>query len=589
MATETNVDVKLLQSLNTSTWTSSLLQGFLIGQRTESVIKIIGLARVLENTNVENFQAYVENSLAGSVKICGLVVQGKTEEPSQKIWNQLRSLDGLDTEDDLIVCFLNDKDKITDKSFYWLLPTDDVEPRQAEVIIGETNIFSSSIITRIRTEINLNILSRNGKLTKSILNCEYERLCDDILESGSFVFSIDEGNILISREDIIGLKKNATVSTLNEYMKTGKGQRSHQHEVLPMAVFQRLACNNSTPTCAPFIHHRIGEEKCLTLNLQIDVLCLIPMEQPIKDVYPILCKSICSQLESMKTCLQEYQQEEKFYQPEVFHFQPKGTNFFLSVIYPKELTEDFLQVKRRQLHDIFGLPLDCPMLRRSNRYIFYGEEINGGYILNPHTAIVNNNPLKDSKFYLVEGNYTYHHYMQDQFDDNKWGCAYRSLQTLVSWFIFHGYTEKPVPNHREIQQALVDIGDKDVKFVESKKWIGSLEVSYCLEHLIGVTSKILSVSTGAELASKGRELANHFSTQGTPIMIGGGVLAHTILGVNFSEVTGALRFLILDPHFTGGENIREIIDKGWCGWKGPEFWDQTAMYNMCLPQRPKAL
>ena len=35
-----------------------------------------------------------------------------------------------------------------------------------------------------------------------------------------------------------------------------------------------------------------------------------------------------------------------------------------------------------------------------------------------------------------------------------------------------------------------------------------------------VTSKFLSVSAGAELASKGRELAQHFDTEGTPIMIG---------------------------------------------------------------------
>lgn len=35
-----------------------------------------------------------------------------------------------------------------------------------------------------------------------------------------------------------------------------------------------------------------------------------------------------------------------------------------------------------------------------------------------------------------------------------------------------------------------------------------------------VTSKILSVSSGAELSSKGRELAAHFEVQGTPVMIG---------------------------------------------------------------------
>lgn len=29
--------------------------------------------------------------------------------------------------------------------------------------------------------------------------------------------------------------------------------------------------------------------------------------------------------------------------------------------------------------------------------------------------------------------------------------------------------------------------------------------------------------------------------------------------------------------------------QGWCGWKGPDFWDQTAYYNLCLPQRPKVI
>ena len=35
---------------------------------------------------------------------------------------------------------------------------------------------------------------------------------------------------------------------------------------------------------------------------------------------------------------------------------------------------------------------------------------------------------------IVSGNYGYHHYMQDNFDDDGWGCAYRSLQTIISWF-----------------------------------------------------------------------------------------------------------------------------------------------------------
>lgn len=47
---------------------------------------------------------------------------------------------------------------------------------------------------------------------------------------------------------------------------------------------------------------------------------------------------------------------------------------------------------------------------------------------------------------------------QDRFDDTKWGCAYRSLQTLCSWFRRQQYTAVPVPSHAQIQQTLVDLG-----------------------------------------------------------------------------------------------------------------------------------
>lgn len=42
---------------------------------------------------------------------------------------------------------------------------------------------------------------------------------------------------------------------------------------------------------------------------------------------------------------------------------------------------------------------------------------------------------------------------------------------------------------------------------------------------------------------------------------GGGVLAHTILGVAWSEITGQIRYLILDPHYTGAEDLQLIVDK----------------------------
>ena len=67
---------------------------------------------------------------------------------------------------------------------------------------------------------------------------------------------------------------------------------------------------------------------------------------------------------------------------------------------------------------------------------------------------------------------------------------------------------------------------------------------------------------------------------------GGGVLAHTIIGVAFDEASDEARFLILDPHYTGDEDLRVIQNKGWCNWKPHTFWKTDSFYNMCLPQRP---
>lgn len=58
-----------------------------------------------------------------------------------------------------------------------------------------------------------------------------------------------------------------------------------------------------------------------------------------------------------------------------------------------------------------------------------------------------------AQVYLVQGVYSYHHYMQDRIDDSGWGCAYRSLQTICSWFKHQGYVDRPIPTHKEIQQV----------------------------------------------------------------------------------------------------------------------------------------
>lgn len=65
--------------------------------------------------------------------------------------------------------------------------------------------------------------------------------------------------------------------------------------------------------------------------------------------------------------------------------------------------------------------------------------------------------------------------------------------------------------------------------------------------------------------------------------LGGGMLAHTILGVDFNDSTGESAFLVLDPHYTGEEDLHAVLTRGWCGWKTPSFWKKEHFYNLLLP------
>lgn len=54
---------------------------------------------------------------------------------------------------------------------------------------------------------------------------------------------------------------------------------------------------------------------------------------------------------------------------------------------------------------------------------------------------------------------------------------------------------------------------------------------------------------------------------GSSLPTGGGVLAYTLLGIDWNRETGGTRYLILDPHYTGADDVSSVIAKGWCAWK----------------------
>jgi hypothetical protein len=71
--------------------------------------------------------------------------------------------------------------------------------------------------------------------------------------------------------------------------------------------------------------------------------------------------------------------------------------------------------------------------------------------------------------------------------------------------------------------------------------------------------------------------------------VGGGSLAYGLIGIDWNEHTGDVRWLILDPHYTGAEHIPSIINKRWCAWHTSSLFHTAHFYNFCLLQRPRVL
>nr|CAB3267493.1 ufm1-specific protease 2 [Phallusia mammillata] len=401
----------------------------------------------------------------------------------------------------------------------------------------------------------------------------------EILSNRNLAFCLEEKKLLLHDASDF---QTTTCESLLEKTK-GKQTVSGSSGPVKCKILRRTSCHETK--YVPTIECNQNDQKVVKFPLCIEMLSYVNKTLPLNKLYDELRNSLSRQINSFNSCLRK-ETRIKCGVPKFLYFQPYGWCHPIAISYPSNKSDtDLLDFRKNTLHSTFLVPDTKPVFRRKNAIALFPNK-ESLLLANTHIGLPTPR-IPDGKLFLVKGNYDYHHYMQDRMDDNGWGCAYRSLQTLISWFRNQAYTEEKIPTHKEIQQILVDVGDKPKEFVGTRKWIGSIEVSAVLNQYLGITSKIMFVSQGSELTNRGRELAMHFTNQGTPIMIGGGVLAHTILGVCFSETTGETRFLILDPHYTGGEDLKVIQDKGWCGWKGPNFWNQTAYYNLCLPQVPE--
>jgi Ufm1-specific protease 2 len=158
-----------------------------------------------------------------------------------------------------------------------------------------------------------------------------------------------------------------------------------------------------------------------------------------------------------------------------------------------------------------------------------------------------------------------------------------------------------VPSILEMQQRLVNLGDKRPSFIGSTEWIGSVEVGILLDSYAGVPHTILHATDIAHLHD---QLRLHFQRTATPVMIGGnGGGARTIVGIELAAAAdpaaggggpagGIARLLVVDPHYTGPDDAGAVRRSAGrvCAWVEPAALARQygAFTNLCLPQLPPA-
>ncbi|EFN67439.1 Probable Ufm1-specific protease 2 [Camponotus floridanus] len=576
MALQLQILSNILQRLECTETTAT---GYLYGILHNNTLVVLTFTLNSDESESENIIDYttLQLNLPADIYFCGILHIGECEEVNPDIFKD------IDITDNPL--FLKYSQNTLDMQAYFYV-------HQKLEAVNYFNIISEDDLSQqfvyIKSQATFPLIAQDGNILEALQESRKN------IASGKIGIHFPLNNVYLFRTDE-SLKDRLLkdfLSLSKEHDKSSTGSNNINHiiglvDIIHANILLKISSEKNSEESikyAPVLQHIKQSFDGLECNVHINALSLVSLNATSAELHAIVVESICRNIRliEMQQGLQSKNIKLSAKLPEVMHFKPRSCGHLFTIVFSDGSTNDNTMEYRKALHKALALDLTKPSFRRGNAIQFniQANEI----LVNPHQALLHKGVA--GKLSIVDGLYSYHHYMQNNFDDNGWGCAYRSLQTIISWFRLQGYTEIPIPSHRKIQQCLVDIGDKPSAFIGSKQWIGSTEVSFVLQTLLNIDIKILCASSGEEMSALIPQLICHFDTQGTPIMIGGGVLAHTILGVSYDESSGEGKFLILDPHYTGTEHLPTIINKGWCGWKTRDFWRKDAFYNMCLPQRP---
>ncbi|KQJ91629.2 hypothetical protein BRADI_4g39067v3 [Brachypodium distachyon] len=290
---------------------------------------------------------------------------------------------------------------------------------------------------------------------------------------GSRKSVILHGNDLKSVSHLPNLSANersAKIGSCSEFLPTKRYDLSLTREnadVIQITVLSNQSVNSSKAGAPIPVVKYFPAPPSTTLrviNLKLDILCYTSIDVPVAAaVSELVIPGLADQLSIMRKAIVS---ELLTQQPQLcpYHFIPPGLLIPVTAIYDTRYgeIEEKQSELRRNLHCRLGLPLDRPLLRISNAVTFDGiggrdksSSRNGSSLLRDVHREIPSSGVSGGIVSLIDGSYEYYHYLHDGIDDNGWGCAYRSLQTIMSWYRLQQYSSINVPSHRKYLLKLV--------------------------------------------------------------------------------------------------------------------------------------
>jgi len=231
---------------------------------------------------------------------------------------------------------------------------------------------------------------------------------------------------------------------------------------------------------------------------------------------------------------------------------------------------------RREL----GLPASSRLpssVSRVHNFVFCATEKEPLPRSNIHLRAKEPDQVDASKIHLVRGRFDYYHYGMQNLDDRGWGCAYRSLQMMLSYFHYNGYsvvespskatdaTQELVPNVIEVQKRLKEMNVMDTNFQPPcKQWIGSQEISWILSDRYDVDCRFIRAHGDYEDAFT--QIEEHLVGANTPVVACGANLALVIAGTARTALGRPMaesKLLIVDPHYYAArdDNLSQLVEE----------------------------